>query len=237
MDVAILLRMVFLFQSSFTVGLLHALYAFAGKHVSAETLAEQSCEIEIDICGEPIGKQDQYAAAIGGLNHIKFHHNEEVEISPVNINKSFLNKFESTMRLYYTGTNRSASFVLKEQKQNMSKQNKVNIMKEMVSLTEEFKIALINQDLELVGKLLNYNWQLKKQMSNKISNSSIELMYEEAIKKGALGGKILGAGGGGFLLVMAFDHTPIKNSLKCRSINLKTEGLGTSVINSLKGFI
>ena len=217
-------------SSSFTVGLLHALYAHQGIMKTRVQLAKEACEIEIDILKEPIGKQDQYAAATGGFNHIKFYPDEKVEILPLNLSKRFVKKFESTLRLYYTGSNRSASIVLNEQKKNMSKKNKVNMMKQMVKLSEDFKKSLLDNNLDLAGDLLNENWRYKKHMADRITNTFIEDLYDKAIKLGAKGGKLLGAGGSGFLLIMANDHNSIENNLGCRSIEIKIDSVGSTII-------
>ncbi len=219
-------------SSSFTVGLLNALYTHQGLSKSSNQLAEEACEIEIGILNEPIGKQDQYAASIGGLNHIKFHQDEKVEISSLKLSQSFIKIFESTIRLYFTGNNRSSSSILTEQKQNMTDKNKLSMLREMVDLTEDFKKSLEDEDLNSLGRLLNYNWELKKQLASNISNNNIDLMYQEALRKGAVGGKLLGAGGAGFLMIMAFDHKPIEDVLNCKSIGLKIDQSGTRIINS-----
>ena len=224
-------------SSSFTVGLLNALYTHQGLSKSSNQLAKEACEIEIDILNEPIGKQDQYAAAKGGLNHMKFHQDEKVEISSLKLSQSFIKTFESTIRLYFTGNNRSSSSILTEQKQNMTDKNKLSMLREMVDLTEDFKKSLEDEDLNSLGRLLNYNWELKKQLASNISNNNIDLMYQEALRKGAVGGKLLGAGGAGFLMIMAFDHIPIQNVLNCKSIGLKIDQSGTRIINSDHGVI
>jgi len=219
-------------SSSFTVGLLNALYAYQGMSRSRDQLAKEACEIEIDILNEPIGKQDQYAAAIGGLNQIKFYQDEKVEIFPLDLNQTFVEEFESTIRLYFTGNKRNSSSILNEQKQNMGNEKKISMLKEMVSLTKDFKRVLLNEDLNAIGELLDFNWKLKKQLASNISNQEIDLMYQQAINKGAIGGKLLGAGGAGFLMIMAFDHGPIENVLNCKSIGLEIDQSGTKIINS-----
>ena len=120
---------------------------------------------------------------------------------------------------------------------NMTNKNKLSMLREMVDLTEDFKNALEDEDLNSLGKLLNYNWELKKQLASNISNPKIDLMYQEALRKGAVGGKLLGAGGAGFLMIMAFDHKPIQNVLNCKSIGLKIDQSGTRIINSDHGVI
>jgi D-glycero-alpha-D-manno-heptose-7-phosphate kinase len=111
------------------------------------------------------------------------------------------------------------------------------MLREMVDLTEDFKKSLEDEDLNSLGRLLNYNWELKKQLASNISNNNIDLMYQEALRKGAVGGKLLGAGGAGFLMIMAFDHKPIEDVLNCKSIGLKIDQSGTRIINSEDGAI
>jgi len=189
-------------SSSVTVGLLHAFYAYQGILVTAEQLAREACQIEIDTVGKPIGKQDQYAAAFGGVNQFIFHEDETVKRVPVNLVNNSLRKCSSSLLLYYTGMTRSADVILSEQKKNFSVQDKYEAMCEMVSFVEPFKEALEQCDIQTCGQLLEQNWHLKQKMATGISNDKIQAMYETAKNAGALGGKIAGAGGGGFLLLL-----------------------------------
>ncbi|MBW2059716.1 MAG: GHMP kinase [Deltaproteobacteria bacterium] len=189
-------------SSSVTVGLLHAFYAYNNVLVTAEQLAEQACRIEIDIIGKPIGRQDQYAAAHGGLNQYIFKTDDTTERVPVTVDNGTLRKFSSSLLLYYTGVTRSADAILSEQRERYSAREKFDVMCEMVSLVEPFKRAVQEGDLETCGRLMDRNWHLKKTMASRISNGKIEAMYEKAKKAGALGGKIAGAGGGGFLMLL-----------------------------------
>lgn len=187
-------------SSSFTVGLLNALYAYKGEFASAKRLAEEACRIEIDIIGEPIGKQDQFIAAYGGFNFIEFHNNEDVYVDPIIFKKDIKKKLNEHLLLFYTGITRKANSILTEQS------NKVTInrivlsamYKQAVNLRE---ILIKGDKLHEVGELLHEAWELKKKMASKISNPEIDELYESARKAGAIGGKILGAGGGGFLLL------------------------------------
>ena len=188
-------------SSSYTVGLLHALYAYCNKYASSEQLAQEACELEIDILGEPIGKQDQYAAAYGGLNFIKFYPNEDVDIEPILLLPSKYTELQQNLLMFYTDKRRSASDVLTDQKRNIiSDKKKFKALVRMTELAEEMKKSLIDSNLEDFGYILDENWHLKKSLSNKISEDEIEILYEKAKDSGALGGKLLGAGGGGFLL-------------------------------------
>jgi D-glycero-alpha-D-manno-heptose-7-phosphate kinase len=185
-------------SSAFTVGLLNALYAFKGEHKGAELLADEACKIEIDILKEPIGKQDQYACAYGGLNQIRFNPDESVFVDPVISQRETKKKLDSNLLLFYTGIHRRASTILTESKQNMG--NLKEHVDTLRDLSEEMANALRNNDLSGFGELLNKAWQYKKK-TGKVSNAEIDTYYEKARSAGALGGKILGAGGGGFLLL------------------------------------
>jgi D-glycero-alpha-D-manno-heptose-7-phosphate kinase len=188
-------------SSSYTVGLLHALYTYINQQVSTELLAQEACEIEIDILKEPIGKQDQYAAAYGGLNLIRFYPDGAVKVEPLKMEIKVYKQLQENLLLFYTGTTRSASDILNDQKQNMiNERTKFDSLVRMTELVEQANNNLCNSDLEEFGKTLDENWKLKKSLSNKISNKDIDDLYAVAMKHGALGGKLLGAGGGGFFL-------------------------------------
>lgn len=188
-------------SSSFTVGLLHNLYAASGKFVSKEILAQEACRVEIELLKEPIGKQDQYAAAFGGLNIIEFHTNGKVTVDPLYLPKETFETLQNRLVLFYTGSQRSASQILSEQKSKTgSSKDAFNNLCEMVDLVYALRDVLYGNDLDSFGKILHQNWQLKKALTGSISNNTIDQAYEAGLKAGALGGKLLGAGGGGFLL-------------------------------------
>lgn len=187
-------------SSSFTVGLLHNLYTWNGQFASKELLAAGACDIEINQLNEPIGKQDQYAAAYGGLNVIRFQTNGSVLVEPLHIKRETYQKLEENLIMFYYGNQRSASSILAEQKNNVSQQDKQRNLIQMVALVDELKESLYRNDLRSFGKILHQNWLLKKELASQISNKEIDDIYELALKNGALGGKLLGAGGGGFLL-------------------------------------
>ena len=187
-------------SSSFTVGVLHNLYTLNHQLISKEMLASTACDIEINKLKEPIGKQDQYAAAYGGLNIYRFQRNGHVLVDPLFIEQEIIETLEDNLVMFYYGNQRSASQILAEQKVNNSKQAKQENLKQMVALVDELKIALYTGDLQAFGKILHVNWLLKKELASQISNGDIDSIYEIALKNGAIGGKLLGAGGGGFLL-------------------------------------
>ncbi len=189
-------------SSSFTVGLLNALYAYKEVLKSAEELAREACHIEIDIVGEPIGKQDQYIAAYGGLRYIQFNPDETVFTEPVIYGSQSRDELSQNLLLFYSGETRAAGSILMKQKANMGQGDKLELMRQMRDMAAELKNHLNNHSSpDILGRFLHQGWLLKKQLSSGISNDRIDEYYQKAIKAGALGGKVLGAGGGGFLLL------------------------------------
>lgn len=221
-------------SSSYTVGLLNALYAYVGKYASAEKLAKEACEIEIEILGDPIGKQDQYIGAYGGLQFIQFLSDDNIDVSPIICSPATKKTIEDNCLLLYTGLTRSSSPILAKQSKNMkSDVNKRVIMIQMVSLAHEMQRLLNNNSIEEFGQLLNENWLLKRKMAEGVSNEQIDKWYATARKNGVEGGKILGAGGGGFLLLYAKReyHDKILSSLKGLELNnFKFEPQGSKII-------
>lgn len=203
-------------SSSFTVGLLNALYAYKNSYASKELLARQACHVEIDKCGEPIGKQDQYAASYGGLNLIRFHPNEDVSVDPIICKPELLNKLDQSTLIFYTGRTRSASEVLLRQNMALAESNKKYIMRRMVNLAFDMKADLESNTLDNFGEMLHENWKLKVQLSKGITDSQIDDWYTTGLKHGATGGKLLGAGNGGF--IMFFAH-PEKHSAIVEAMN------------------
>ena len=189
-------------SSSITVALLHALYAHRNELVTAEQLARDACRIEIDILGKPIGRQDQYAAAYGGINRFIFRQGDTTDRLPVRMESIANRKFASSLLLYYTGITRSADKILSRQKSNLQNTDRFDTMQQMVALVDPFTEAMQNQDINACGELLSRNWQLKQNMAAGISNSEIDAMHDRALSAGALSGKVAGAGGGGFLLLI-----------------------------------
>lgn len=190
-------------SSTYTVGLLNALYAYRNQFASKETLARQACEIEIDRCGEPIGKQDQYAAAYGGLNLIRFHPDDSVSVDPVICKPNLLQLLEDSTLVFFTGRTRSASAVLAKQSAAMQVTDRRALMRRMVQLAFEMKEQLESGTLDSFGDLLDENWRLKSQLTSGISDPQIDSWYATGITNGALGGKLLGAGNGGFMMFFA----------------------------------
>ena len=189
-------------SGSFTVGLLNALYAYKGMLRSAEELAAEACHIEIGNLGEPIGKQDQYIAAYGGFRYFQFNPDEVVFTEPIILDEKTRAELDRNLLLFYTGDTRQASTILGEQKANVGQGSKTELLVKMRDLAKDLKFELNNGcHPEVVGQFLGRNWELKKQLASGISNKTIDKYYEKGRSAGALGGKILGAGGGGFLLL------------------------------------
>ena len=188
-------------SSAYTIGLIHALYAYQGKYCSQERIASEACDLEINKLGEPIGKQDQYGTAIGGLKFIRFLQDGSVDVEPLIIDRKVKEELNNNLLLFYTGLTHSASTILEEQSKNIVNENdKFNNLVEMTKLTYDMKDALTSGDLKSFGEILNKNWLLKQKLASSISNDTVSKYYDIAINNGALGGKLLGAGGGGFLL-------------------------------------
>jgi D-glycero-alpha-D-manno-heptose-7-phosphate kinase len=191
-------------SSSFTVGLLNALHAYCGRHATAAKLAEESCLIEIERCREPIGKQDQYATAFGGFNFIRFHPDDTVEVKKIVCPPSLIAELQSRLIFFYTGITRSASTVLRQQSAEVATPGaKSDATSHLAHLAEEAFSELCAGKLDCLGPMLHEAWRTKKQIADGISNGCIDQAYEAAIRAGAEGGKLLGAGGGGFLMFLA----------------------------------
>lgn len=188
-------------SSAFTVGLLHALHAWQGERASAAELALAACEVEIDRLKEPIGKQDQYASAFGGLNLITFHADEAVDVEPITLDAAGRLEFQKRLMLFYLGQERPAGSILYEQSGNMSDPAMRARVDCMVELASRFQLALERKAFAECGELLNENWKLKRELADGVTNDLIEQVYSRAMQAGASGGKLLGAGSGGFLLL------------------------------------
>lgn len=220
-------------SSAFTVGLLHNLYAIRRKYVSMDILAAEAAEIEIDIVGEPIGKQDQHASAFGGLNVIHFNPDDSVKVEPLYIKNDVYKALNDNLIMFYVGHQRKASDILAEQKRNISDEQKFNTLKNMVGLVYELRDALYNENLAEFARLLHENWLLKQKLASKISNPEINELYEHALKHGAKGGKLLGAGGGGFMLFYCekAQQEKLKNALlPHKTFNFNFERDGSKII-------
>lgn len=213
-------------SSSFTVSLLHALNALKGRPVTHEYLANMAAKIEIEICGEPIGKQDQYAAAYGGLNEIAFYPGGSVSVKPVISSLEARKKLSRHIMLFYTGVTRSASSILKDQNTAiMNEHASVTLIKQIRGLVEPFIASFKSNDFEAMGEILDNSWKLKRQITKSISNPEIDDLYAEGRRAGAYGGKLLGAGSGGFLmfLVNPEKHQDVYNALNSKLSQMPVE--------------
>lgn len=219
-------------SSTFTVGLLHTLYSYKGKFASKAKLAKEACEVEIEKIGSPIGKQDQYAAAFGGLNFIRFNQDGTVSVSPIMMQGKTYRELQKNLIMFYTGTTRSANSILCEQKKNITQDDKNENLRKMCNLAEEMKESLEYNDLSNFGKILNDSWQLKRTLASGISNPDIDKAYEIALENGALGGKLLGAGGGGFLLFYCEEskQDALRKIIGLKEFDFKFDKDGTSIV-------
>ena len=221
-------------SSTFTVGLLNALHAFAERHAGAEQLAREACDIEIARCGEPIGRQDQYAAAFGGLNYLQFNPDDSVTVEPIICRRATVEQLQSHLVTFYTGITRSASGILQHQQQAVATGKKPQaVLRRMVGQARALREQLQRNDLSGIGDLLHEGWQLKKSLAHGISSGVIDGWYAAARKAGAGGGKLLGAGAGGFLVFYAPPdrHAAIARALpKLRPVGFKFEPQGSRII-------
>ena len=221
-------------SSTFTVGLTNLCNAYTGKYMNKENIANYACKVEIDFLKEPIGKQDQYASAFGGLNLIKFNQNDTVSVEKIFLQKDGFERIQNNLLMFYTGTTRSASSILSEQNKNTSSdEEKVENLHKMVNLAYELKEELLHNNIDAMGDVLHRGWMYKKEMASAISNSDIDELYDLAIKNGAMGGKLLGAGGGGFLLfyVKEENHSRLRNALShLKEIKFRFDDMGTTII-------
>ena len=221
-------------SSSYVVGVLNALCVYKGVKLSPESLAKKACQIEIEILGKSIGKQDQYITANGGLNYFQFNPDDSVSVEPIICKPETKEKLARNLLILYTGITRSSDYILKKQKKSViNSKAKRQKMEKMVRLAKEMKLVLSRNDLTSFGDLLHENWLLNKDFADGISNDKIEGWYKKARRKGAIGGKILGAGGGGFLLLYAPNskHKKILASLSELSpLEFSFEPQGSKII-------
>ena len=187
-------------SSAVTVGLLHALFAYRGRQVTARELAERACTIEIDRCRKPIGKQDQYAAAYGGICDLRFGPGDRVDVEQITLSHQMRRLMSGELLLFYTGITRSANAILDEQSANTA--DRLPQLAQLRDLAGEAADGLRAGDIEVVGVAMNKSWQAKRTLASGVSNSQIDQAVEGALAAGATGAKVTGAGGGGFLLVV-----------------------------------
>ncbi len=218
-------------SSSFTVGVVNLLTAHRRMTVNKEFLARKACEIEMDILKEPIGKQDQYAAAYGGLNYYQFHKDGNVTVEPIRLSAEDKDTLSSRLMLFYIGGTRNASDILTEQ--NRSSEKRDSDQQAMCSLALRLKDDLNSGDIDSFGEYLNEGWKLKRGLASGISNNKIDDIYDLALSNGAIGGKLLGAGGAGFMLFYAYerDRPSLRSALSdCREIPFNMENNGSQIV-------
>lgn len=221
-------------SSTYTVGLLNALYAYRHHLAGAERLAREACEIEIDRCGKPIGKQDQYIAAYGGMKYLTFHPDGTVHVDPILCAPATKQRLQQRLLLLYTGLTRSADEILPAQSENLRRDaTKRAAVSRMVGLAQQLRDALNRNDLDSFGEVLHANWVEKRALASGVSTPVLDAWYETARARGAVGGKILGAGGGGFLLLYAPEerHDEICSALPAlRRVGFRFEPQGSRLI-------
>lgn len=222
-------------SSSFTVGLIHTLYRYMGLEITQQELGRLSSYIEIDVCGDMIGKQDQYSASFGGLNLIEFNEDESVKVTPVSCSPKIIKKIESSIILFFTGRTRNASDLLAKQSENIKQTSKRNLISDMVDLAYDMKNLIEKSDINSLGELLDKNWKLKKQLASGISDTEIDSLYNHGIKAGATGGKLLGAGNGGFIMFYAppEKHLEIIKAMKgLKKVPFNFDNTGSKIVFS-----
>jgi len=218
-------------SSTVTVGALHAMYAYQGEIVTAERLAREACTIEIDTLKKPIGIQDQYIAAFGGLRFFQFLPSGEIKADKVHISPEAQRVLNDNFMLFFTGVSRRSSSILTEQKSNI-KDRKVEL-REIKQMAYQAREDIEKGDFDAIGELMHRSWELKKRLAGTVSNGSINEMYEAAQRAGAIGGKITGAGGGGFLLLcVPYEcQNRVRTALKgLQELPFRLEADGTKVI-------
>ena len=227
-------------SSTFTVALLQLLNTYKGKYVSKYKLAKDACAVEIEKLGEPIGKQDQFAAAFGGLKFYEFMPNGFVNVEPVIMNPESYTKLENNLLMFYLGGTHSASAILKEQSKNVQSVDKAVIQQQMCDIARTLKEQLQNNHVDAMGELLHENWMLKRSLAAGISNPLIDETYEIAMQAGATGGKLLGAGGAGFMLfyVPEEKQAAVRNALQnLREMDFEIDNSGASIVMTDRDFV
>lgn len=187
-------------SSALAIGVLHALHAYRGEYRSKSQLSEEACRLEIEVLGAPIGKQDQYAAGFGGLNVVQFNPDETVFVEPVVCGREVREQLNRNLLMFYTGMRGDNTDLLGRQSKEIDREEKRKVLEQMVELVEPLRGAITEGRLECVGDLLHENWMLKRSLTAGIANDRIDNLYQSGLDSGARGGKLLGAGGGGFLL-------------------------------------
>ncbi len=222
-------------SGSFTTALLRALHAYKKSFVSRQALAEQACHIEIDLLGEPIGKQDQYIAAYGGITCLEFPQSGAPEATPLALSEETLANLEDNLLVFFTGFTRAASSILKEQ-DDRSREKDPDMIAQLHTVKElgrESRKAMESGDLRRFGELMHVHWEHKRRRSQQMSNACVDEWYDLARSNGALGGKLIGAGGGGFLMLYTEDKTRLRHVMRAaglREVRIGFDFAGTTVV-------
>lgn len=218
-------------SSAFAVGLLNAIFAYQGQTRSATELAELACHIEIDLLGEPIGKQDQYASAVGGCQEYVFHPDGTVTVDPVRLSRESTEALSGHALLFYTGRTRRAAHILADQRDRISAT--LDHLHTLKAIVADGRRCLLENDIASLGELLHTSWETKKQLSDRIHDDAVDSMYYAARQAGAYGGKLLGAGGGGFLLLICppSRHDPVRTAMVgLREMPFRLGAPGTAIL-------
>ncbi len=218
-------------SSSFAVGLLNALYTYVGERLSANELAKRACQIEINVLGHPIGKQDQYAAAYGGVNYFTFERSGDVQREKILVSDNDLRNMNRKLMMFYTGIRRSADGILSRQSQET--RNKMEVLMFMRNQANRMRDGLVQKGFTPdFAKMLDEAWQKKKSITSGISNPEIDELYQKAISAGAAGGKLLGAGGGGFILLYCDEpyQPAVREALGLRELDFEISLNGSRVV-------
>ena len=222
-------------SGSFTTALLRALHTMKKNYISRQELAEQACHIEMELLGEPVGKQDQYIASFGGITVFRFQPDDSVEVAPLQLAAETLHNLEDNLALFFTGFTRSASQILQDQ-DTRSRQGEAEILENLHFIKQigcETQSALERGDLRRFAELMHMHWQHKKKRSAAMTNPAIDEYYELALRNGALGGKLIGAGGGGFLMFYTEDKTRLRRTMCAaglREVRMRFDFQGTAVV-------
>ncbi|MDO5330489.1 MAG: GHMP kinase [Bacillota bacterium] len=222
-------------SSTFTVALLKLLYTYQGRYASNYKIAKEACEVEINKLGHPIGKQDQFAAAFGGLKYYEFQPDGFVKVEPIVMHKDSYAKMQENLLMFYTGKLHSADAILAEQTKSLESENeKIEATKRLVELAKELKAKLEDNNIDALGDCLKANWEIKRTLAKGITNPLVDESYQKAMAAGAKGGKLLGAGGGGFLLFYAneeSDRQRIRAALpELRESKFELDQAGCSIV-------
>jgi D-glycero-alpha-D-manno-heptose-7-phosphate kinase len=226
-------------SSAFTVALLKGLNTMNRNFISLQETAEKACKIEIDLCKKPIGKQDQYASTFGGINELQINKDGVVTVTPLKLKQETIFELENRLMMFYTNIDRDANQILYEQCNKINNDNDViESMHKIKDIGKQIKYALLNDDIGSFGYLLNEHWLIKKNISNQMSSTNIDNWYNLGIQNGALGGKLMGAGGGGFLLfcVKPEDRKKLKLAMENQGLkymNFKFDFEGVKVLANI----